>query len=172
MTPEWIRLTCINNDGEMSMLDVHVPLLATMLQRFGKDTLIMVGGVAEAVRETPDEIMALLGIDARPTQTAPQPPNARSASEPQVAGADPPWLDEAAKLASNVYYGFTTGRCEGWATVVRAVLAYAAAQPPTSAEIDAAIKVAIGDFRWGATAHTTAYVTKILIAAAKGRAPK
>lgn len=86
-----------------------------------------------------------------------------------VMGADPPWLDDAAKVASNCYFGFgPSGHCEGWPNVVRAVLAFANAQPPSEAEVQAAVK-AWSD-NWGYT--TTLQETRIraaLIAAAKAR---
>ena len=47
-------------------------------------------------------------------------------------GADPPWLGDAAKVA------FDTWAKSDWPDVVRAVLSFAAAQPPSEAEIEAA----------------------------------
>jgi hypothetical protein len=56
-------------------------------------------------------------------------PERHNATAPAVippVGADPPWLDEAAKIASDCYFG--SAHCEGWPEVVRAVLAFAAAK--------------------------------------------
>lgn len=70
-----------------------------------------------------DKAIEHVGVD-----TAPAP----------VMGADPFWLDEAAEIA---YYAWmeTKSGDYGWRNVVRAVLAFANAQPPSDAEIDAAL---------------------------------
>ena len=131
MTPEWIRLTRLDDQAKHFQV-WHIISIGPCEE----GSLIRAFGAAlEAVRETPDEIMALLGVDARPAQTAPQPPNARSASEPQVAGADPPWLDEAAFIAEFAFLHDPSLETS-WSAVVRAVHAFIAAQPPSVAEIE------------------------------------
>jgi hypothetical protein len=96
-------------------------------------------------------------------------------------GADPPWLAEAAKIASNCYYGFgPSGHCEGWPEVVRAVLDFAADQPPSEQAIEksAAIlweeiitdgRVRFSELNAIDCVKTKEQAKSILIAAAKAR---
>lgn len=220
MTPEWIRLTRLDNQAKHFQVS-HIISIGPCEE----GSLIRAFGAAlEAVRETPDEIMALLGVDARPAAqpdkqpgqtliiigretleslakgqtvvggnvamiaasdfpsglfSSPATPSEEPQSavpqqvieekmrqwaeqqltaaapelaglqaqlqgvrgEPQVAGTDPPWLDEAALVArrtwspdkgipslDNNYYW------DDWRNIVRAVHAFIAAQPPSGGE--------------------------------------
>lgn len=62
MTPEWIRLTRLDDQARHFQVS-HIISIGSCEE----GSLIRGFGAAlEAVRETPDEIMALLGVDARP----------------------------------------------------------------------------------------------------------
>ena len=95
-----------------------------------------------------------------------------------IMGADPLWLDEAAKAALAGFFGklphsvFTQQRDdtqESWRSCVRAVLVFANAQPPSVGEIEGGAHAAREAWvcypgpDWNAVSHA------VLIAAAKAR---
>ena len=86
-----------------------------------------------------------------------------------VMGADPPWLDEATEVLKTA---FAASKDNDWKDGLRAVLAFANAQPPSETECKAAARVLIGrvfDHETNGIELAETLGQEVLIAVAKAR---
>ena len=111
------------------------------------------------------------------TEQAEQSSDHDNATAPVVAGADPPWLDEAAKAAAlaspadpDEWDQYSESIRDVWRRAARAVLRVANAQPVSDAEVEAANEAYNATFRKPHGAYVRNAFRAALEAAAKVRA--